>query len=273
MPMLKSTFQALLKEAGFTKEMLGSGATQIRLANYSSMGVYFQAFTGLSTGLERIGKLALMLDHYIDQAGKFPNHEYLKNDIGHDLVLLYEKSQSAIQKRGIKFRFSTDLSAPIHQSIMKVLSDFAKGDRYSNINLLVGSKSLSDPINSWFKTVDEPIFRLKVTPKKKALIKHNAAFVNAFMGSHSYVLHTSEDGKEITDLEEASVRSGMQEAVAPYRQLYILQIIRYWVELLDALEKPAKALGKSDIPYFLELFAAFYNDDKFFGGRKTWQGL
>jgi len=60
---LNETFKALLKEAQFTNEMLGSGATQIRNANYASKGVYFQAFTSLSTGLERIGKLCLMLEH------------------------------------------------------------------------------------------------------------------------------------------------------------------------------------------------------------------
>jgi len=74
----KETFKALLKEAQFTKEMLGSGATQIRKANYATKGVYFQAFTNLSTGLERIGKLCLMLDHYIETNGKFPDSKYFK---------------------------------------------------------------------------------------------------------------------------------------------------------------------------------------------------
>jgi len=34
-------FRALLKEAQFTKEMLGSGATQIRKANYAKKGVLY----------------------------------------------------------------------------------------------------------------------------------------------------------------------------------------------------------------------------------------
>jgi hypothetical protein len=63
-------FKALLKEARFTKEMLGSGATQIRKANYATKGVYFQAFTNLSTGLERIGKLCL---NQVGASGWFDN--------------------------------------------------------------------------------------------------------------------------------------------------------------------------------------------------------
>ena len=75
---LNSTFVALLKEAQFTKELLGAGATEIRRASYATKGVYFKSFTSLSTGLERIGKLCLMLDHYIETGGRFPDFNYLK---------------------------------------------------------------------------------------------------------------------------------------------------------------------------------------------------
>jgi hypothetical protein len=56
--MISETFEALSKEAHFTREMLGAGATQIRSANYASKGVYFQAFTSLSTGLSALGNSA-----------------------------------------------------------------------------------------------------------------------------------------------------------------------------------------------------------------------
>ena len=62
---------AFLNEAHFTREMLGAGATQIRQANYSQKGIYAQAFTSLSTGLERIGKLCYLLDTYIENGASF----------------------------------------------------------------------------------------------------------------------------------------------------------------------------------------------------------
>ena len=43
--MFNETFTALVKEAQFTKEMLGAGVTQIRKANYAQKGMYFQSFT------------------------------------------------------------------------------------------------------------------------------------------------------------------------------------------------------------------------------------
>ena len=273
MPKLNPTYRALLKEAAFTKEMLGSGATQIRLANYGTKGIYFQAFTSLCTGFERIGKLALMLDHYIDHGGVFPDLDYMRNKISHDLILLYQKSQLIIQKRSINFDFCSDLSDPIHQAILKTLSKFANGDRYSNIDLLVGNKYQSDPVKSWFETVDAPMYESSIPAKKKALIGRNAAIVSAMLGSSSHILHTAEDGTEVTTMEEASRRTGIYEAIAPLRQLKVLQIIRYWAELLDGLEMPARAVGKAEIPDFLEIFGAFHNDDKFFKGRKIWHGL
>lgn len=273
MPLLNPTLIALLKEAQFTKELLGSGATQIRLANYASKGVYFQAFTSLSTGLERIGKLCLMTDHYIETGGSFPDFNYLKNEIGHKLVSLYERSQEVIDRRSISLRFLPNLENSIHTAIVKILHDFAEGDRYSNVNLLVGSRRIGDPIASWFNEVDLPLFNTRVTQRKKQAIANNAAVISRLMSSHARILHTSETGAEITDFEEASNRTGMYEAVAPYRQLYILQIIRYWTELLSELEHLAHGLGKEDIPFFGEIFGAFYNEDSYLRTRKTWIGL
>jgi len=145
MLMFNETFQALSKEAEFTKEMLGSGATQIRNANYAAKGVYFQAFTSLSTGLERLGKLCLMLDHYIKHSGKFPDRGYLQNKIRHNIGLIHEKSAAVVTKCSISMKFLQNLNNPIHQAILKILSDFAQGERYSNINLVVGAKRRAIP--------------------------------------------------------------------------------------------------------------------------------
>lgn len=271
--MFTETFKALNKEAQFTKEMLGSGATQIRNANYATKGIYFQAFTSLSTGLERIGKLCLMLDHFIDHSGRFPDFDYMKNKIGHKIGVIYDKSLNVISKRSIAMKFLSNLNDPIHQAMLKILAEFAQGDRYSNIDLIVGSKRQSDPIASWFNAVDVPLYETRVSKKKKETIHGNAAVIAAALVPHVMVRHTSETGGEITDIEDASRRTGMQAAVAPYRQLYVLQIIRYWVELLSSLQYTAMRTGSEDIPFFSEVFAPFYNDDSYIKTRKMWDTI
>jgi hypothetical protein len=264
------TFKALTKEAQFTREMLGSGATQIRNANYASKGIYFQAFTSLSTGLERIGKLCLMLDHYIDRNGEFPDSNYMQREIGHNIAAIYEKSVLMIAKYAISMKFLQNLNDPIHQAILSVLSKFALGDRYSNIDLLVGGGRQNDPVASWFKQVDQPLYETRVTQRKKETIQANSVAIASMLNQHVMVLHTSEVGEEITDVEEASHMTGMYEAVAPYRQLYVLQAIRYWVELLSSLQYGAMKTGSQDIPFFTEIFAPFYNEDSYIRMRKTW---
>jgi hypothetical protein len=273
MAYLNTTFIALLKEAQFTKELLGAGATQIRRANYGSKGIYFQAFTSLSTGLERIGKLCLMLDHYIETGGSFPDFNYLKNEIGHKLILLYDRSQMVVARQSISLQYLSNLTDPVHVAMLKVLHDFAEGDRYSNVNLLVGSRQTNDPVAAWFNEVDLLLFSTRVSHRRRQNIANNAAIVNRLMSAHTFVLHTSETGTEITDLEEASSRTGMYEAVVPYRQLCTLQIIRYWVEILSELGYKAQSLGKAEIPFFGELFGAFNNEDSYMRTRKTWVGL
>jgi hypothetical protein len=268
--MFNPTFKALLKEAQFTKEMLGAGATQIGKANYASKGIYFQAFTSLSTGLERIGKLCLMLDYYADHNGQFPDSDFLKYEICHNIATIYEKSALIIQRRSISMNFQSNLTDPIHQAILSILSEFARGNRYSNINLLVGGNRQNDPIAVWFKQVDQPLYDTHIPQKKKDAIQRNAVVVAAMLGEHVDVRHTSELNQEVTDVQEASEMTGMYEAVAPYRRLYVLQVIRYWVELLSSLGGEAAKIGPEDIPYFDEMFRAFYNDDAYFKSRKTW---
>ncbi len=268
--MFSETFKALNNEAQFTREILGSGASQIRNATYATKGIYFQAFISLSTGFERIGKLCLMLDHFIDHDGEFPDYNYMKNEIRHNICVIYEKSQSVITKRSISMKFLNNLNDPIHQSILRIISEFAQGDRYSNIDLIVGRQHERDPIALWFMEVDKPLYETRVSKKKKESINSNAAGIASILDLYVMVRHTSETGSEITDVEDASRRTGMQKAVVSYRQLYVLQIIRYWVELLSSLQDIAMQTESEDIPFFNEVFAPFYNDDSYIRTRKTW---
>jgi hypothetical protein len=260
---MNETFQALLNEAAFTKEILLSGVTQIRKANYAQKGFYFQSFTSLATGLERIGKLCLLLDYYIKNNGQFPDLNYLKNQIRHDLLLLYLKSKDTVQHFKIHFRYLNNLDDSLYQEILSILSNFAKGDRYSNIDFLVTQSKSSDPIAEWHNKIDLRLFNEKISKQKKQTIAANAQIVDSLLRGHASIRHTSETGTTLTDFRSASYLTGVTEAVIPFRQLCISQIIRYWIELLSRLQHLAMRVGRQEIPYFDEIFAPFYNDDNF----------
>lgn len=258
---MNDTFKALLHEASFTKEILVSGVTQIRKANYANKGFYFQSFTSLATGLERIGKLCLLLDYYIQNDGQFPDLNYLKNEIRHDLFLLYNKSQNTAQNFKVQFRYLNNLDNPVHQNILNILSNFAKGDRYSNIDFLVTNTRSSDPIAEWHAKVDTILFAEKAPERKKKIIHKNAQLAETILRDTAMITYTSETGINLTDIKSSSYLTGMTDAIVPLRQLYIAQIIRYWVELISHLQHLAMKLGNQEIPYFDEVFSVFNNDD------------
>ncbi|MDG3582948.1 hypothetical protein [Galbibacter pacificus] len=268
---LNKTFYILIDEAQFTRDILGSGITQIGRANYGQRGMYFQAFTGISTGLERIGKLCLLLDYYIQHNGTFPDDKYLKNEIGHDLIKIYEKSKLIIDRNEIEFSFQNGVIDPIQIEILKILSKFAKGDRYSNIDFLVNSKYQSDPIRNWHEKIDKELYKKRVSKQKKEKIEFNAKIIGKLLDPVSSVRHYSESREEINNMESASFLTGMMESIAKYRQLYILQIVRYWVEVIRSLQSKARKLGYNDIPWFTEVFAIFNNKDSYFLTRKTYE--
>jgi hypothetical protein len=268
---MNKTFHVIEDEAKFTKDMLASGITQLGKANYGQKGIYFQAFTSLTTGLERIGKLCLILDYYILNNGKFPEKEYVKDEIGHDLEILFKKSNSIISNHKISFRFSKDVNEVIHLKILSILSKFAKGDRYANINFLVKSNFQSDPIKDWSENVDKIIFEKRVSKAKKERIRENAKLADLMIGSFTMGRHTDESRNAISDVESVSYLTDMTDSIIKYRQLYVLQTIRYWVEILRKLEHKAMSLGNEDIPFMSDIFAIFYNPDIYFKRRKTYE--
>lgn len=270
---MTTIYKALVTEANFTSDLLESGVTSIGKANYASRGKYFEAFNSLSIGLERIGKLCLLLDYYIENDGKFPNDKTMRS-FGHDLMKLYQRSLTIVSKHEIKLNYLQDLSDPIHQSVLNILSSFAKGDRYSNINLLTEDGTPTDPIKKWFEEVDIVLFEKRVSTKKKKSIQINAHFFGEFMKNIGMVYHLSETGEVIDDLENSSFKTGMTESISKYRILYVAQMVRYWVEILRGLQfKAIKKTAQEDIPWMSESFSIFSNSDSYLLTRKSYDRL
>ena len=269
-----STFLAFLDEAQFTKELLAIGVTQLYKANYATKGIYYQSFACLSIGIERIEKLCLILDYYIVNNGALPTEDYIRKH-GHKIIELFQTCLKIADQQKIGFHFSCNLNDEIHQSILHVLSDFSESSgRYSNINVLLGkSAEETDCMYQWYRTVDLKLYAQRVSSKKKIGIDKKATIIGTFMRNFTDVQYITEDGAKLDNPIEASKRAGLWEAVAPYRQLYMLQIIRFFVELLNGLGYKSMGIRSIDIPYFSEIFGLFYNSDTYFRSRKTWDKL
>lgn len=214
-----------------------------------------------------------MLDFYVENGGAFPDIDYMRKEVCHDLYAIYSKSKDVALKRSVSFTFLSDLDDQIHQNMLAVLSEFAKGDRYSNINLLVGKHSGKDPVAAWHDKVDSAIFQRCVSASRRSRISAQARIIEELTGDLTSVDFIGEDGAEITAVRDASFRTGAFQSVAPWRQLFVLQIIRYWVELLCELQYKAAGVNSQDIPFFSELFGFFLNGDDYIRKRKAWDKL
>lgn len=268
------TFSAFLKEASFTKEILAIGVTQLYKANYATKGIYYQSFTCLSTGIERLEKLCLILDYYIQNKGVLPSESYIRN-YEHKIPKLYTACQEIAKRQKINFHFCYNMDPDICHSIINLLGHFSDtSGRYSNVNILLGKENASnDCIEEWFHSIDMPLYQKHISLRRKADIEHRASFIGNTLNTVSMTLFLSEDNMELTNAIDASRRTGIWEAVAPYRQLYMLQIIRYFTEILIELGQKAMLIHSKDIPHFLEIFGLFYNDNTYFRSRRTWDKL
>ena len=259
-----------INESTFTAQLLGSGVNLIGSANYGRKGDYFQAFTNLATGLERIGKLCVLIDFAIDHQGQFPTEkEFEQLKLRHDLIKITELCKGIKQKRNYTFRFRNEIDEFYLQESLAVLSGFAKGDRYANIDKLIGSTNSKDPITEWHKRVDLLIYNDLVDAETKATIEHNARIVDRMMSQYTSVVHQADDGCVVNDVFSASLQTGVYEVIFPFRRLMVLQIVRYYVELLIELEHEGRTFARH-LAHFGEIFGGFYNNNEFLASDQDW---
>lgn len=248
-------------------EQMGAGVTILAKANYAHHAHYPQAFFALSIGIERAAKLALLLEHAIQNGGRFPANRQLR-DYGHNLKSLLSDVE---QVNMGEYRLP---ATPIHNAILETLSEFAMNiTRYYNLDFVTNAPNVlarEDPIAKWFKTVISPVYEHCVTARKKAQIEHNARLTERLTGSFTSVMHHAEDGTELTSVGSASQQTGMLEAAMPHVRLHVLQLVRFLSSVLSEQGYRAHAAEMQDVPFLSGYFAIFNNDDAMLKSRKTW---
>lgn len=264
------TFKALSNEAQFAFELLGLGVTQIQKANYTKKGIYYQSFVNLSVGLERLGKICLLLDYYISNNGTFPNQKTMK-EIGHNIVSIHEKLTNIINLRNYKFHFLQSLDSAIYNNILQIISNFAIKDRYENLNFILNGTQEVILLSEWYNNVDLLLFEKHITKSKQQMIIHNASLFEKLTSNFTYILHIDEENNEISNVYTASLKTGIFDAVSKYRKLYLARIVRYYTEIIWNLQHDAMSFQNGDIPWFSEMFGCFYNEDSYLKRRNNFE--
>jgi hypothetical protein len=266
-------FLALNRETELVKRVTCSGLTALRKATPSRPGLYYDAFFGISIGLERFAKLAWLIDEWITK-GAFPTNKDLRTK-GHNLRLLLDLAATIRSSRqwrqSVPPLHSTLSTDAVTASAIKFLSDFAKTTRYFNIDFLVGENvsQMSDPIKMWHSTVGVAVLCM---PKVKArgVRRHAQAATIEHVMTPAIVIATSADGMPLRNVSALAVSELEAMEINKQAQWKILGIVRFLCLLLIDLSELANAAEHCFIPDLREHLAFFCGDDPIIRRYKRW---
>jgi hypothetical protein len=261
-------FIALNREAELAKRLTCSGLTALGKATPSQPGIYYDAFFGISIGLERLAKLAWLIDECITRNGTFPTDEDLKA-IGHNIGALLDKANTVRAKHN--FISPTLPCDPISISLIEFLSNFAKATRYFNIDVIVGGKSigLGDPVKSWHEKVGAAILATPRIKAKERRWQKKAASIGRVL-SPAVAFGVDASGTLLTSVASLSFSQQQAQEINEQAKRKLLAIVRFLASLAIDLAETARDAGSTFIPYLREHFGFFCEEDAIIGGYKKW---
>lgn len=274
-PMQMPEWKALSRECSQVRQLIGAGITALGKANYADgKGEYYIAFYGLSLGIERLAKLILVADYVLNNKGAFPTPKQIKN-FGHQLVKLIDEVKSIASRHSITQIHGTP-SPDFSAAILNCLDSFADAGRgrYANFSV-IGDPNFNEdlePIKHWYDNVADLILSSHhngKTPEKK--IAANAQLVSDAIGDYSSVLFIAEDGKILSDIKSASIRTGQSEILQKFGRFYTLQIVRWLSDIFIELTDTSGYKDEFAVLFgHYEFFQTYSVEDKFLLTRKVW---
>lgn len=269
MPLFSPRWNALAREAGIASHAITFGLEALRQAHYADKGLYNRGFFGLSIGLKRMLKLLLLIEYAIQNKGRFPSNDYLKQ-YGHDLQKLLAEARNIFDRYG-EHEYSLPVGG-IEDDIVRLLDRFARVTRYYNLDFLAGRSQPADsmdPIAEWYTKIGSQILAKHYSSKNQNQDRARAAVMQGLMGPVSMVRFLGEDDQQINSIEDASLRSAENKVIQKFGTFYCAKIARFLYVLLRRLEFEAHRAKLDDVPALHEFFFPFLNSDSYLKSRKT----
>lgn len=272
--MLTPQFYLLAQECDLAKAALLGAFTAFSYMDVSKPGTMYSAFFQAATGLERLMKLVVVINHNVKHDLSNPTDSQLRN-IGHDLVVLYDRCAAIADELSLAtppwFKKEDDLE----RKMLVFLSRFAKGARYYNLDAIVGKRKTPDPIGEWVK-VHQLIAEEHIPYKKREKLNEEA--IRYCDNLHAYGFDRWHDGQYVPVVDICYLTSLLQKG-NPYCVWTLVCILKPFYELLDALceraheMEIAKGIDGPVIPHATEFFPFLLTTLDLVKRRKAWTGL
>lgn len=262
------------RETSLACHLIGAGVTALGKANYDDkFGEYYTAFFGLSVGIERLAKLILVANYSILHNGEMPKERIIRG-FGHKLLALCNAVESIAKEQCLELQYERP-EFPVCKKILDCLDAFADASkgRYANFGSL-GEPNLSqeEPIAKWWSVVANAILAEHYYGKPvQQKVEKNAELVEQMLGAHSMVLHVDETGQEMSNLKQASVRTGQVDVVQKFGRYYTLLLVRWLADVFSHLSTTAhNQHGVGEFFGVNEYMYTFLVPDSFLKTRKIW---
>lgn len=264
--MLPKNFILFLREAELASMSLCAGLTALRKANPSHTGFYTHAFFSISTGIERLMKLILIIDYAVKNNGFYPDNKYLRK-FGHNIIESMKIIGSISNEYGHYSEWKSLMDDEINIEILNHATEFAIGARYSNLDELTNNKRYDDPIRSWNINVGDLI--LKRYPSRNERSVEDEFFDNA-MDKSSVILIPGERGEFIESFKELRICAQNSEIINKYGMRHLVSIIQMLSTLLVSIRDFAQVEKNLDYPFFHEFFIPFNTPKEYWKNKKSW---
>ncbi|EWH08380.1 hypothetical protein DS2_17602 [Catenovulum agarivorans DS-2] len=267
--MFTQNYRLLTQEGHLTMSSLLGGLNSIRNANIDDTrrGLFYSGLFELATGFERLMKIVLILDHKLNNKLKNPTNKELKA-FGHNIKELYESCSELPENYGLRTRLKL---CDKKSKIVSTLTEFAKGSRYYNLDVLTNHSKNEDPISLWLSVIDDHIWSLRSDVRTKL---QNDSIQVIDRSGMSGKWQQNVDGEWITKMDFYYLMSATEKA-NPHIVWSIIEtlhpfhgVLRYQCNKLQELY--AAQDKENEIPFMFEFFPFFLTPKNSALRKKQW---
>lgn len=270
--MFQEPFFMLSQEGYIVRASLCTGLTELRNANIGNKGRFYSGFFQLAIGIERLAKLALILNYMVDNNLNPPGANYVRR-FNHEIDDLFtELSNLAVQRKSVtinEFQISI-----LQKVILEFISTFAKRTRYANLDGLGNGRVINEPVSMWnnilFKELQANV-RSKTI--EKAIIEGQimAGIMDGYIIVRSFDLQNKP-----MDVEDWLTIPKLVSIASKYVILDISKILRPMINLTDEIAWQAREINLKQerqnckIPELREFFWFLPKESEYILRKKRW---
>lgn len=265
-------FRLLAQEGHLSANALLSGFESIAKSDCDKPGTIYSALFNLTIGLERMMKIAFVLNYMVENELSTPPNGSLKR-FGHSLTKIYDYLSETGKSRGILDGWYA--KSDLHYDLLCLLSEFASVSRYHNLDQIEQGHVSVDPLIAWFE-IHMKIARKSLPYQKRVAVSEQAVAFCEKNHIYNYGVGMSGKYESMVDIIIQKEKAKLSRSHCVWT---VLEIIKPLYHLITQLCTDAhaveigKGLQQPLVPHLEEFFPFALTTKGEALRRKNWSSL